>query len=328
MKIALNDDILSDMAYPKVKFVSASEKEVKKYICFLAKSISNGNYQKAGFLILPYLEKGLSNLVHFPGLGYSVKFWRYISECKQINLGDEIPSEVLDLIRLNKEIAQKPSDLKIGIGFWRFIKSSNLFNFDKLNVKEINVKISDYGTIGSFYPRKNVIYINLRRDATIYDLTKLILLSLYKMSITKRAEVSEPSWYTRQNIVEFLLNNTGLFKIVGSKRHKLATPKNILDSKLFLDKLGFKKNMDFQSILSNNIFTTTEQKIITILHKNIGKVVTFDDLGDLVWDNDSEIFSLYSLSKHIQNIREKLGVLEINEELISTVRKKGYVMNI
>jgi len=62
------------------------------------------------------------------------------------------------------------------------------------------------------------------------------------------------------------------------------------------------------------------------LIRNAGQIVSFDDMADIIWkDNSDQKFSLEAIAKIIQNIRIKIRTLGIIKEIIFTKRGSGYL---
>jgi DNA-binding response OmpR family regulator len=56
-------------------------------------------------------------------------------------------------------------------------------------------------------------------------------------------------------------------------------------------------------------------------------VVSFESCAKAVWGNEcDEKFSLYALAKIVENLRKKIYASGINNDILKTVRKKGYLL--
>ena len=96
-------------------------------------------------------------------------------------------------------------------------------------------------------------------------------------------------------------------------------------SNKYLEKLGFKAK-SIQIDPNSKVFSIQESKLITKLTQNKNTVVTFDEVADCLWGEQSdEKFSLESMAKVIENIRRKIREQGINKEVIFTKRGRGYV---
>ena len=66
--------------------------------------------------------------------------------------------------------------------------------------------------------------------------------------------------------------------------------------------------------------------VLKLIIKNKDKVVTFDEIAKNIWQEQvDDKFSLESLAKIIQNLRNKIRNKGIKKEVIFTKRGRGYV---
>jgi DNA-binding response OmpR family regulator len=73
-------------------------------------------------------------------------------------------------------------------------------------------------------------------------------------------------------------------------------------------------------------FTEAEKRIITTLVDRKGRLITNDELQDILWQGNYDKYSLWALAKTMQRIREKMRSCGIASEIIQTVRGKGYLI--
>jgi hypothetical protein len=322
----------------KVDFVYNNPVKTANYLCFLAKNITRGLYQKGDFYVLPHPEKLNIRTVYFPDLNYSKDFWKKIRDCKSINLGESFPKECVE------EVASKlPSKESLGvqkiINSWRLKESEFFKTTDMLfvgsfkNIKSIEVLLTPYGTLGSYYLKGGRLTVTHRTDINPDDIGRKILYLLVKLSNRKNAEIGEPEWLNRKAIISYLLRNTKLKKILpGAKSTSPQKKESELkrESDKYLERLGFNYKNNLVKISQwgkitiadqdiNELFTRQEEYVVRILARNRGKIVGFSEFD--------KVPSLYALSKIIENIRKKISNIGINTEVITTVRGKGYQIN-
>jgi DNA-binding response OmpR family regulator len=73
--------------------------------------------------------------------------------------------------------------------------------------------------------------------------------------------------------------------------------------------------------------TISEEKVIKKLIEMEGKVVSYEDLGEYIWDNKvNQKYSMYAISQLICKLRKKLRQNKIYGEILHTVRGKGFVL--
>ena len=70
--------------------------------------------------------------------------------------------------------------------------------------------------------------------------------------------------------------------------------------------------------------TTKEFAILSYLVRNVGRIVSQEELLEHVWNEDANMFT-HTVKVHVKNIRKKLDAAGAHE-LISTVKGKGYIL--
>ncbi|MBC8631513.1 response regulator transcription factor [[Eubacterium] tenue] len=99
--------------------------------------------------------------------------------------------------------------------------------------------------------------------------------------------------------------------------NKITVDNLILD----FDKMEFTKD-------NNKInLSKTEQKLLKMLIKNKGRVLTREKLIDNVWDNDSEFVEENALTVNIKRLREKIEDNKSKPKYIKTVYGIGYIFS-
>lgn len=334
------------MKYPKININSDYTDDLgSEHICFLAKGISQYEYQSNGFYVLPYLSKNNSKSVFFPDLPYSKSFWKYIQNNPNKNLCDTFPknavSEVKSLLKVNTTSLKKLEEiknewLKIEKGF--FTDVSKFLDFEKelSKVSEINILLTPYGTIGSFNPprigNKFKLFVTSRIDIGVGNIAVLILQNLFVIKTRLGGEINTNEYLRRMSSIAFLFKHTYFKKYYPKFKDLLDTnydynEKETNDSNIFLTKLGFPQK-DIVIDLEDRNFTKQELIILKLLLKNKNKVVSFDDLAENIWQEQvDDKFSLESLAKIIQNLRNKIRNQGIKKEVIFTKRGKGYLLS-
>ena len=81
-------------------------------------------------------------------------------------------------------------------------------------------------------------------------------------------------------------------------------------------------------IIVTNLFSTNEQLMLIELYKNRGKILSKDEIADLIWkDNAEDKFSIWGIEQLISRLRGKLIKASFPKSCIITVRNKGYKFN-
>lgn len=260
------------------------------YLCFLAKNITFGLYQNGGYYVLSEFNSH-KNAVYFPDLNYSSKFWGLISKCSACDLGDKFPKEAV------AEVARKIKANK-----------SKRITYEGITFDLLETK---YGTVGSYH--KNVM--TLRTGNTKEDFAKTFTLMNLLLKNKDRGEIGSVVWHKRNAVVEYLFG-------------KFKSPESIeiaRKSEKYLEKLGFSIKTEIPKLKN---LTRQEQDVLNILHANSGKIVSFDEIAEVLWKEKSDDkFSLEAMAKVIENLRKKIKQVGINKEIIFTKRGSGYLLS-
>ncbi len=259
------------------------------YICFIAKDITLGHYQRGGYYVLPEFNSH-KKAVYFPDLNYSAKFWSLISKCKACDLGDKFPKAAVD--EVNSKINAKKSKKLTYDGI----------TFDLLN--------TEYGTIGAY--DKNIM--TQRIGNTKEEFEKTFTLMKLLLQNKDRGEIGDVVWHKRNAVIEYLFG-----KLKPADSLELAKKSNE-----YLESLGFGEKIKIPKL--NNL-TGQEEDVLNLLQANQGSIVSFDEVANVLWkDNIDDKFSLEAMAKVVQNVRKKIKATGINKEVIFTKRGSGYLI--
>ena len=69
-----------------------------------------------------------------------------------------------------------------------------------------------------------------------------------------------------------------------------------------------------------------ELLVLKALYKWKGKIVTYDQIGRILWETSEEKFSLWAISQLISRIRNKLSLYYVNPNIIHSQRGEGYLL--
>lgn len=216
----------------------------------------------------------------------------------------------------------------------------------KLNkIKTIVIYLTHFGTRASFElykPNDTKITIYLRTDAQMYDLVFSILSGILRRDLMKR---HHNTWEEAQLLVDWVISDTKLatvFKDIGCDNYKTLLSniragygKEITQqSKDIYNQLNIGRVETEFFLLNGAILykgkklsglSFGEQRIMTALIENREGVLTYEVIGDLILQKE-ERFSLYSISKRVQRLRDKLEEMGIGKHYIQTVRGVGFRM--
>jgi hypothetical protein len=322
--------------------------------------IQRGFYQSKRFFLSHKLLKYENRLVHIPDVDISSipDFWDilknsnnnpYITDIKV--LVNELDKKNIHIPQLTEvQIEQTKRDIA------SFVKEpiKELARiFPQMSNKEINILVRPtlYGTVGSFeratITQKSVeIEVTYRVDTDLSHLLEIILSSLVfgiKYEKNRRVVKWQEDWEINESIVDFFLQKTILSKYAPNYVGTMDLVENpevfyqdlIANSKEIYQKLGYpintyievKDDMIFiNGELPKKPFTEAEKRIITTLVDRKGRLITNDELQDILWQGNYDKYSLWALAKTMQRIREKMRSCGIASEIIQTVRGKGYLI--
>lgn len=297
-----------------------------EYLCFIAKDLVNGCFERGGFCVLPYPVKNYLKTVYFPNLNLSPRFWKYLDSCPHHDLGNAFPPVCVS------EISKQVPDFNLNLVLVippNFLLDCQKFLDIDMDI-DINILLTPYGSLGSFrsYVKngKHTLLVTKRIDTSMETFLRTLLLGFYKIQTRLDGEVDELRGQQRMVVVDYLLNHTFLNKY---KPHlfQAPTPKMKSDSQKYLSDLGVNIKIYTDYSRLENTFSLQEKSLWDLLKNRHGHVVTFDEAAACVWADECDTkFSLYSLAKIVENIRKKARQQGINREIISTIRRQGYMM--
>ena len=321
-------------------------------------------YQKYGFFVLPrlipgpaYRQAGKASLVFLPNLDFDKipGFWPIVEKTKlniPMPVAKRIHQEAAQLLiksqwqLKDKKAKELKKKLKSEWGnkeslFWQTL----LKIFPDLAKKKIEVEIrpTKFGSVSSFNlsgtKRKELIVrLYIRLDMFPAQIAEAILSSLFKPKLEKEGY----GWEETEGVIDFLLRFTQLSKIFPDYQPTLRAIRDkeegklLIESQKYLKKLGIPTSEIF-SLHNNQVlidgktpqekFSANEAKVIRLLIANKNHLCSFDQIGDLIWEEKAdELFSVWAISKLTQRIRIKLQANGISPAVIQTQRGQGYVL--
>jgi|GEM_PF-6270198 len=210
-------------------------------------------------------------------------------------------------------------------------------------ITTIVIFLTHYGTRADFElvkPKDTKITIYLRADAQMYDLVFSILSSILRPDLMKK---HHNTWEEAQLLADWLISDTKLaavFKNIGCDHYQTLLSnirtgyrkEVIQESKTIYEQLNIGRIETGFLLLDGYILfkgkkisglSFGEQQILTALIENSEGVLTYEVIGDLILQK-KEKFSLYSISKRMQRLRDKLHEMGIGKHHIQTVRGVGF----
>lgn len=208
-------------------------------------------------------------------------------------------------------------------------KSEKLFSkklkviFPKIDIVEIVISPVFYGTVGTYELDKNKIIVSPRYDRSILNIQKLVINALthyfyfgYKIKLNNDIE----KWHEKQSLTtkfqeQIFGKGKSMLKILDTEfAGKLAQK-----STTYLEDLGYPSNkpIDYPANLTKN-----EKRVFDLLLKNINKLVTFEEIGDVLWEDTTDKYSEYAITKLIERLKKKLP-----PRFIHSQRGVGYILH-
>lgn len=198
--------------------------------------------------------------------------------------------------------------------------------FPKLNSINIVISPSFYGSVGwyGFWDNNKTILVRPRYDRRLIDVQKLVVNSLtHFFYISKKVSLDTKTWLKKQKKAKELQNK------IFEENSKSKNMTDILseqfagnlaqDSIVYLKELGIFKPSKIKIL---NKFTNTENKIFNLLLNNKERLVSFDQIAKVIWEEDYfDKYSEYAITKHIENIKKKISKNHIHNQ-----RGYGYIL--
>jgi len=333
----------------KAKFTSNKITETERVI-HTAKQVWGGFYSKKGFVVLPELTSKIGGVVVLPDIGlekitdvenflqqtklnFPIKTNpEFLTKVESIVKTDGVEDKIVDYIRNEWEKIEKE--------FWGVVKIIVPESVNKL--ESLEIRVTAYGSISSYKFMNKSDYnliVYLRKDGGISSLAEAILTGLVYPYIDKMGL----TWEECEAIVDFALKNSVLSKIFSEYTPTLFSlrsgrSKEILNiSRKYLEKLKIRSETNMK-IVNNGIelfgksiekqLTDKQSKLLKELLKNDKKILTFDEVGNILWPDDSDKYSLWAVNKFIERLRSKLVDLGLSPYNLKTLRGRGCCLDI
>ena len=165
------------------------------------------------------------------------------------------------------------------------------------------------------------VIIKIRKSMT----TPIIVVSArnFESDIVKALDLGADDY-----LIKPFRNNELKSRVKIAIRHSISS--NIINSDMTFKYMNFKIDYDKDLVYVNNnliSITSNEYRILAILTKNAGKVLTYDYILKAIWGpNAGESNS--SLRVHMANIRRKIEVNPADPQFIITHVGIGYSFNL
>jgi len=319
-------------------------------IAYTITNAANRFFTSHGFYVLPYPIEGNSKTIFLPDLHYELQLFDRLAP-----LDATIPLRAdtnnLNLIKTKLEKSQwridhqKLAEVK---KIWSLNENklwemvSQFFKLDKHITLEI--RPTRYGSACSFDCDGSQIRIFYRVDTDISHLGEAIIsaILLHPLNNQYQNVWQGENWTEKEAIVDSLMTVgpfAGLFPgyntTLSHGRSPISAKLNN-DSKKYLAQFGITDEpilcardgeITIKGKQTDHQFSMAEKELLLLLIDNKNKVVSFDEIADIIWkDQAEEKYSLWAMAKMIQRLRGKLQEFGVNPDLIETKRRVGYVL--
>ncbi len=306
-------------------------------------NIANGFYQHHNFWVTT-VKHGLNktNSVILPKINFASipGFWRKVSTIKHDSYPPQVnPSLFLATSKLTPKTKQIINLQKK----WHTYEDRILTAIHQIiprhsqYIKSLTIWPTHYGTTCSFSVNIPDIKIWIRTDQGITQIVEAILSSLTRNTVVKNLK---GTWSESEAIVDWLLTDSPLAELLkqidpkhahkktlsSTRSHELNHKQIQLQDQLFAN-IGFKNQI--ATLTSSTLpasLNQSESEIMKLLIMSKPNPVTFDQIGNLIWANPEENYSLTAISKHIERLRRKLELSGLPANSIQTWRTKGYLL--
>ena len=326
-------------------WVSSKRTEAERII-HIASMIVSSFYEKRGFYVLPYNNENNSKVIYFPAFEYAKvpHFWdRVRKEGKEVIHDEQFMKAVTDLL------PEKEIDMSKTLAAWKKNEKKFWKIMDVLapkwfiGITEIEVRVTNFGSTGTSYSswaQDNLgkITIYVRNDNFESNLIGALILE--RLLILDHGV--EYTWEELMAIKDFMLTESGLHTLVPHRVPMLASIRqkqqgNLAEaSRQYYEKLGIATGEVFSTVGDRVLvhqketdvaLRNEELKALKYFIGNKNKLVSYDELADVLWGEESyDKFSLQSMAKLMQRVREKVEAMGVFPQIIQTVKKSGYML--
>jgi hypothetical protein len=330
-------------------FVWSPETEVER-VAYTATVLTNGFYQRKGFVILPdFKTPGDIREVILPELDYlSIRgFWEKTAKIDRnfpLQMKDDYRKAMMAMVKPRLEInvtlmAKREKEWrKREERFWEYISAT--FPKAAMLASKVEIRLTRWGTGGSFkvleVTKEQELIVYWRVDRSVATLAEVILSGLlmpYKQKYWF-------SWGEFEAMVDLLLGESALAKLFSNHEATVEGLKQIdlekrHESERYLQRLGLPKVTSDLELNGRRIWvkgkgvegmlSEREEAVMRLLVERRSELVSFDEVADVWWES-GEFTSLWALNKAMQRLRIKGVKLGLGQGWLKTVRKRGYVV--
>lgn len=338
---------MADKIVP-TNFSCTLETETERILHASMKTAS-GFYYFHKFAVLPYLELGNAACVYLPEFDFKSipSYWDSVKDLKDelplrpnIVLFESTRAIVADsFVSLDARVLEIEKEWRvIESSVWDFLIYVAPRYFSPLT--RLDVRVTSYGTSASFQESSDgahSVLCYLRQDMGVAEIIEGLLSSLLFPDM-KRFNFS---WENRESVADFfvyLLVQKGILpgSTLTMKSLKELKPELIAESGRYMHRLGLVIEKPFllergQVFFNHHslvgIVTAQQLKLLKLLVRRSGELISYDQLGDVLWQDDPDSFSLEALTKQMQRLRGVLLEHGVDGRHLEVVRGTGYILH-
>lgn len=343
----------------KTKWSWSYETEALR-IAYACANLANGFYQKQGFVVLPTPTTSPTpgTTIYLPNMSYTTikRFWETVTRIDftqphklQNLIAKPLINPLISRLKLldNPTISTHPIQKVWDHNQEKITRELlHYLNLPARSILSITIHPSQYGSVASYepaesYPADLIIY--LRQDQGIRTLVNVIVQAL----LTRQLErTHSATWKQIKFLSDWIVSDSPLSKLLakldplpyqsGVKllSNMSAAKKIINESHSFLSKIGApQRGSALENIggvityKSNPVLhlTTRERSVLSELIKISPEPLSYESIGDLIFNTLDE-YSLTTINKVIQHLRDKLERNSIPASMIKTIYGQGYAL--
>lgn len=312
-----------------------------------ARQIAAGFYKLNGFIVLPFPHaQSTDQIVTFLDLPYlSIpRFWEQVARIgvKYLpGIDVKVPPKLLTAVAQLMPPLPQPN-FQAAKDAWEQYESPileaiySLIPSKKGSISQIVIWPTILGTgcsFSYFCPSTKSIVIWLRQDKGVAAIVEAILSALTRDDVFSHLG---GVWQESEIIVDWLMAYSSLNPLLQAADPNWASNLTIkyarkkqsgslaLQSEDFLQRIGAPIANPAKVDLAQ--FTAREKEIMELLISCSPRPVRMEQIGEILFKNNPDEYSLFAISKAIQRLRNRLEQNGISGNFIQTKRGEGYLL--
>lgn len=340
----------------QTEFVYHPANEYERLVIVM-QSLVSGHYRQGDFLVLPrpitHHPKSVF-LPRIPGFSYSTHHTA-IAELAKSNILTDFDQNPLagPVLRAIKQTGFRPQPInrhrtnRVEQNWYRVqaqLEDYLLETFPQFRSLKIHFEVrwTHYGTLVSFRLRETIrnrlsLTVYVRDDMGVTQIAEGFFSSLFGLKMKRDYAYS---WPQREAIIDFIFLETKfrrLFPDYCPTLEKNSPTKDndrlLHESRAYLHELGLAnkpalslkdQKVWIRGVLPKIALSPSEEALLSKLLLSGNTPVSYYELGDVLWKDNPDNFSLWALARMVYKIRRKLKFNNLPEDIIKNKRGYGY----